>query len=191
MKVLKLAARIVALISLATVFPSYFEEVPPSRGQAKGGQATGFVFQPNDGEVLLLRRPGGGQVVIKVDPVNTGSMRVAMGTQQLPVRYRIPVHRHEHQDEILFVHQGKGTGIVGDKRLPVEPGTTIYIPHGVWHGVDNTGDAPAQIIWVVAPPGLEDYFRDIGAPPGTKREQLTEKEMIELSRKHGITVKIE
>ena len=43
----------------------------------------------------MLRPPASGQVVVKVDPVNNGSMRVAMGTQQLPRSYRIPVHRHE------------------------------------------------------------------------------------------------
>ena len=73
----------------------------------------------------------------------------------------------------------------------MKPGTTIYVPQGVWHGVENTSDAPAQIIWVIAPPGLERFFRDIGTPPGTEREPLTEEEIVEITRRHGVTVKIE
>lgn len=126
---------------------------------------------------------------IKVDPVNAGSTRLAMGTQLLPARSGIPLHRHEHEDEILFVHEGKGTGILGDERVPVEPGTTIYIPHGVWHGVDNTSDSPAQIIWVVAPPGVEGYFREAGVPPGTGCKPIPPDELAEIQRRHGMTVK--
>lgn len=74
--------------------------------------------------------------------------------------------------------------------MPVEPGSTIYIPEGVWHGVENVGAAPTQIIWVIAPPGLERFFRDIGAPPCGTRGVLSDEEMIDLNRKHGITVKI-
>ena len=139
--------------------------------------------------MLLLKRPPiEARVVVKVGPVNTGSQRVAMGTQEMPARYRIPVHRHEHQDEILFIHKGKGTGIVGNERVPLEPGTTIYIPQGVWHGVENTSEAPTEIIWVIAPPGLERFFREIGAPPGTRREPLTKEEIAEINQRHGITV---
>ena len=192
MEAIKGVSGIVAVTFLGTMLLCCSKEEQRTIEQMKEVPTTGFVLQPEEGEVLLLRRPPiGAQVTLKVDPMNTGSMRVAMGTQRLPVRYRIPVHRHEYQDEILFVHEGKGTGIVGNERVPLEPGTTIYVPQGVWHGVENTSDAPAQIIWVIAPPGLERFFRDIGELPGTEREPLTEEEMVEINRRHGITVKIE
>ncbi|MDA2923948.1 cupin domain-containing protein [Acidobacteria bacterium AH-259-L09] len=191
MKPINAVVGMVVLLSLAALllFCSSMEE--PTREQTEGEKPAGFVLQPNEGEVLLLRRPGGGRVTIKVDPVNTGSMRVAMGTQQMEVGYRIPVHQHEHQDEILFVHNGHGIAILDDERVTLEPGTTVYIPEGVWHGVDNTGDQRAEIIWVVAPPGLERFFRDAGAPPGTQLPPLTAAEMEEIGRKHGVTVRIQ
>jgi hypothetical protein len=68
----------------------------------------------------------------------------------------IPVHRHE-QDEILFVQEGGGTAIMGELRQPVEKGATIFIPKGVWHGVEKTA-SDTHLLWIVTPPGLEGVF---------------------------------
>ena len=192
MNTVKRLFAVVALIIPAGILMTCSGEVETKPAPAAGTQPRALVLQPHEGEVLVLRRPPiDGEVVIKVDPKNAGSRRMAMGTQRLPVQYRVPVHQHEHQDEILFVHEGKGTGILGEERVPVEPGTTIYVPQGMWHGVENTSDAPAQIIWVIAPPGLESFFRDIGTPPGTDRKPPTPEEMAEIHRRHGIIVKME
>ncbi|MFQ5818349.1 MAG: cupin domain-containing protein [Terriglobia bacterium] len=157
--------------------------------QAAESVGKGYVLQPGEGEVLRLGGPPGGQVIIKADPTKTGSMRMAMGIQVL--EGKIPIHLHEQQDEFLFVHTGQGIGIVGDERVPVEAGTTIYIPLGVWHGVENTGDKPAQIMWVVTPAGLEDFFREAGAPPGTELKSLTPEQFADIMRKHGMKPKRE
>ena len=85
------------------------------------------------------------------------------------------------------MHRGEGTATLGDEQAHVEPGTTIYIPQGTWHGVENTGDSPAEIVWVIAPPGLERFFRDIGAAPGSELAPLADDEMADLDRKHGTT----
>lgn len=50
---------------------------------------------------------------IKVSP-KTGSQHLIMGTSQIAGGTGIPVHMHEHEDEILFVHRGEGTAVVGD-----------------------------------------------------------------------------
>ena len=142
----------------------------------------GRILTAEEGEVL--RRPSG-RVVIKVDP-RTGSARLAMGTQDLLPGAGIRLHRHENAEEILFIHRGSGTATLGDGKRPVEPGTTIYIPAGVWHGVENSSNE-MELVWVVSPPGLEGYFREIGAPPGTELKVLTPSQMDEIARKHGTT----
>lgn len=155
-----------------------------SGGASPAMETGGFVLPRGEGEVLAVPN---GEVVIKVDP-RTGSARFAMGTQTLRAGAGIGLHIHEDEDEILFVHSGKGMGVIGDDHKPVEAGSTIFIPHGVWHGVENP-DGEVGLVWVVSPPGLESYFRDIGAPPGAPAKTLTAEQLEDLRRKHGMRSK--
>ena len=50
-------------------------------------------------------------LLIKVDP-STGSNNMALGTQQVPIRTGIRVHQHQEADEVLFVLEGTGFGIL-------------------------------------------------------------------------------
>jgi hypothetical protein len=40
-------------------------------------------------------------------------------------------------------------------------------------------------MWIVTPPGLEGFFREVGSSPGTPLKQLSPAEMEEIGRKHG------
>ena len=53
---------------------------------------------------------------------------MALGTQQVPIRTGIQVHQHQATDEVLFVLEGTGFGILDDTRVPVGKGSAIYIP---------------------------------------------------------------
>lgn len=142
----------------------------------------GFIV-PADGGEFLQRN--GNSVRIKVDFTSTHSL--AMGTQHLDPGSGIPLHRHEHEDEILFVHAGEGTAILDGTRTPVADGATVFVPHGTWHGVESTGHA-VELVWVVSPPGLEDYFRATGVHAGAP-PKLTPAELDDIGRKHGTTFK--
>ncbi|MFT3696419.1 MAG: cupin domain-containing protein [Kofleriaceae bacterium] len=148
----------------------------PSNGSA-------FVVAAEGGDVIHRK---GNTVVVKVDP-RTGSQNLAMGTQHLDPGSGIPMHRHEHEDEVLFVHEGEGVAVLEGTKTVVHTGGTIFIPHGTWHGVESTGGA-AELVWVVTPPGLEDYFRDTGVRAGDP-PTLTPAELDDIGRKHGTTFK--
>jgi mannose-6-phosphate isomerase-like protein (cupin superfamily) len=94
----------------------------------------GYVLGPTEGEHLI--RNTGSIYSIKVDP-RRGSNSMALGTQQVSIRAGIQVHQHQEADEVLFVLEGTGFGILDDTRTPVAKGSAIYIPKGVWHGVEN------------------------------------------------------
>ena len=113
----------------------------------------------NDGERLLLGRRRA-PLTIKVSP-RTGSSTLLMGTEDIRAGDGIPVHMHMNEDEILFIHGGKGVVTVGDHEDPVDTGTTIYVPRGTWHGVRNEREAstPIQLLWIFSAPGMDDYFR--------------------------------
>jgi len=77
---------------------------------------------------------------------------------------------------------------VGEHQAPVEPGSTIFIPHGVWHGVENP-EGELSLIWFVSPPGLESFFRESGSPPGAQPKNLTPEQLEDIRRKHGMRTK--
>ena len=85
---------------------------------------------------------------------------MTLWTQQVPRRTGIAIHQHQEADEVLFVLEGTGFGILGDTRVPLAKGSAIYIPKGVWHGVENP-DSELLLLFVVAPPGLEAFFREV------------------------------
>ncbi len=151
---------------------------PPS---SEGGR----VLRPGEGEVLL--RGKGNTVTIKVDP-KTGSPNMAVGTQVLDAGLGIPMHMHEREDEVLFVHGGGGVAVVGGRRETVGEGDTVYVPHGVWHGVETRGTG-IDLLWVVTPAGLEDFFREVGSPPGAPPKVLTPAQIQDIGRKHGVVFK--
>jgi mannose-6-phosphate isomerase-like protein (cupin superfamily) len=144
----------------------------------------GYVLGPTEGEHLIRNA---GSYIIKVDP-SRGSNNMALGTQQVPIRTGILVHKHQEADEVLFVLEGTGFGLLGDARMPVEKGSAIYIPKGVWHGVENP-DSELLLLWVVAPPGLEEFFRDVASAPGVSPRQLTREQLKEIAQEHGIQLK--
>jgi quercetin dioxygenase-like cupin family protein len=152
--------------------------------QAAAPDAKAYVLQSSEGETVV--RPSG-DIVIKVDPIR-GAPNIAMGTQHLKIGAGIPVHRHELMDEILLVQDGRGAAIVNDARVPIEKGSTIYVPKGQWHGFDNP-DSTLDLVWIVTPPGLEAFFREIGNPPGSPPKTLTREQFREIGQKHGTIFK--
>jgi quercetin dioxygenase-like cupin family protein len=144
----------------------------------------GYVLGPTEGEHLIRNA---GSILIKVDP-SRGSNNLALGTQQVPIHTGIQVHQHQEADEVLFVLDGVGFGILGDQRMPVKKGSAVYIPKGIWHGVENP-DSELSLLWVVAPPGLEEFFREVASAPGAPPKQLTHEQLNEIARKHGIQIK--
>ena len=144
----------------------------------------GYVLGPNEGEHLIRNA---GSILIKVDP-SRGSNNMALGTQQIPIGAGIPVHQHNEADEVLFVLEGTGFGILGDTRMSIEKGSAMYVPTGQWHGVENPR-SELSLLWAVAPPGLESFFREVSSVPGEPPKQLTREQLNDIARKHGMQFK--
>jgi quercetin dioxygenase-like cupin family protein len=144
----------------------------------------GYVLGPTEGEHLIRNA---GSLFIKVDP-SRGSNSMALGTQQVPISAGIPVHQHNEADEVLFVLEGAGFGILGDARMSIEKGSAMYVPTGAWHGVENP-DCELLLLWVVAPPGVEAFFREVSSAPGAPPKQLTRDQLSEIALKHGMQFK--
>lgn len=127
---------------------------------------------------------------IKVSP-RIGSPQLLMGSEEIASGTGIPVHMHLHEDEILFVHRGHGIATVGETEQGVGTGSTVYVPRGTWHGIRNAdGQKDAlDVLWVFSAPGMDDYFRIIGVPPGAEPRTGTASQVEEINRRHGIRYK--
>jgi len=126
--------------------------------------ATGpvVVLGPDDGESFWQPLPSVGYIVNKLTPYNTPYDSFSMGLQVLEPGAHIRRHAHERQHEVLFCYQGTGVAEVGTERHDVAPETMILVGRGVQHKVTNTGAGQMRLLWMIAPAGLEDWFRAIG-----------------------------
>ena len=59
------------------------------------------------------------------------------------IRDREPLHTHERHSLTVFVLDGQGRLILGDRVVPCRAGTVAVIPMGVPHAFVNAGKAPA------------------------------------------------
>lgn len=84
-----------------------------------------------------------------------------MGVQELPPGSRIPEHRHEHEEELMFIYAGRARITIEGKSTEVGPETAILYPQGAWHQVEAIGDGPVRMTWTFSPPGYEEVFREM------------------------------
>jgi quercetin dioxygenase-like cupin family protein len=123
------------------------------------------VIAASEGERRFLR---GGQapLLIKIDPINTGSQRMVLGSSDLPAGDMIGMHRHLQEDEILIVLRGKAEVQLAGRKYEAGPGGTVYIPQGTCIAVANAGRDTLTTIFVFSSPGFEQVLREVSSREG-------------------------
>ena len=119
---------------------------------------------PEDGKSFWQPLPSTGYVINKINPYNSPYNSFSTGLQVLEPGAHIRRHAHERSHELLFCYRGSGAADIEGQTYPVEPETMILIGRGLQHKVTNTGAEQMRLLWLIAPPGLEDWFRAIGRP---------------------------
>jgi quercetin dioxygenase-like cupin family protein len=123
------------------------------------------VIAASEGERRFLR---GGQapLLIKIDPITTGSRRMVLGSSDLPAGDMIGMHRHLQEDEILIVLRGKAEVQLAGRKYEAGPGGTVYIPQGTCIAVANAGRDTLTTIFVFSSPGFEQVLREVSSREG-------------------------
>lgn len=133
----------------------------------------------------------GARIVIKVDRISVPATSLMVAEQRLAAS-GIPVHAHVWEDEVIYILSGHGAAIVGpdQQEVPVEKGTTLYIPMGSWHGLANASQTERMEALFVTTPvkegGLGDFFRDATVKPGHPPMDLPLEELVELLEQYGM-----
>lgn len=110
---------------------------------------------------------------------------LAVVEHRFPVGALVAPHRHEHEDEISIVTDGEIGFRSGGNEVVLGAGGYIMKPRGELHAMWNAGDAPATMIEIITPAGLEHFFREVAdmvaaGPPYPP-------EASDLAERHGLS----
>jgi len=132
------------------------------------------VMQPEDGPSFWQPVPANGHADPKLVPANTGFDTLAMGYQTIASGSRVREHSHGDQVELQICFRGRGHVIVDGRHHPLVAGTACLLSYDVKHEIVNDGPDELVMLWVITPPGLENFFEAIGRPrqPGESAPAL-------------------
>jgi mannose-6-phosphate isomerase-like protein (cupin superfamily) len=118
----------------------------------------GIVVGPGEARELLAGRwwlplqaadtPGGLSMMEALVPVGTRPTRP---------------HRHRRTDEVWYILAGELTFRLGAREVVAGPGTTVIVPRGVIHQLQNAGDEAVRYLVLHLPGEQEGYFAELGA----------------------------
>lgn len=127
-----------------------------------GGGFTGrAVFvPPGEGERVWVAEE---LVTFVVTGAHTGGA-YALTDSVVPPGGAAPPHVHTREDEAFWILEGELEIVVGAEVFRAVAGSFVHLPRGVLHTYRNVGAAPARFLTLMAPAGLERFFREVGTP---------------------------
>jgi quercetin dioxygenase-like cupin family protein len=76
-----------------------------------------------------------------------------------------PPHRHAREDEAFYILTGRFLVVVDGQSHELEPGDYAYVPRGIVHAFKNINDAPARLLILLSPSGVEAFYREMADLP--------------------------
>ena len=148
---------------------------PSARGatvavqKKKGGTSQGGAGDPKiikAGAVKPYPILGGkGEVALYLD--GTGGAPGSVQRLEAEAGAKVPPHKHDTSDEILYILSGRGQMTVAGQTLPVTAGDAVHLPLGVEHALEVSEKLVA--VQLYAPGGPEQRFKTPPQqPPATK-----------------------
>jgi len=134
----------------------------PDRADRVRGRAV--VVQPGDGPSYWQPVPANGHADPALYPARTGFTGHSMGFQTIAPGCRVREHSHGDQVELQICFRGTGHVLVDGVSHRLVPGTACFLGYDVRHEIVNDSPDDLVMLWVISPPGLEDFFRTIGRP---------------------------
>jgi quercetin dioxygenase-like cupin family protein len=109
------------------------------------------------GDGMTLRNPVGGTIRLMLRGPDTGGSLTALETTAAPGEGP-PLHRHADEDELLYVIDGRFRFRLEDDVSEAAAGALVFVPRRVRHTWQNVADAPARMLVVFTPSGMEQFF---------------------------------
>ena len=121
-------------------------------------QTTPYSLEPGKGRKLDWR---GAEVVAKATTEQTGGM-FNLFEMICPAGFATSLDIHYVEDIAVFVLEGTLTFFWGEERKEAISGSYFYQPRGVPHGFRVNENAPAKILYMSLPAGMDRFIVGCG-----------------------------
>src|SRR5262249_55494101 len=105
-----------------------------------------------------------------------------------------PAHVHHREHEAFYVLEGELQFHVDGRSLTAGTGSWITLAKGSLHHFRNVGAAPAKMLILVTPSGLERFFLEVGREAGDGESGAPTPEDIEkllaTAPKYGLEIRL-
>jgi quercetin dioxygenase-like cupin family protein len=119
------------------------------------GEPRAFAVGP--GEAETARSPIGGDVTFIARGEQTNGAFTVLEIA-IPPGEGPPLHVHTREDESVYVLAGELRWKL-DRELRATPaGSFVFIPRGLAHTFQNTGEEPGRMLVTFTPAGMEDFL---------------------------------
>lgn len=126
--------------------------------------------------------PGGLRLEVHLGGEETAGA-FCLTTDEPPVGWRLPAHRHRREAETMHVIDGLFEVSVEQVEHRLSAGQTLHVPAGVAHATRNIGDRRGRRLVVYSPAGMERFFLEAGAD--TQAEQIDGSAALLAATRHG------
>lgn len=76
---------------------------------------------------------------------------------------KAPAHTHTYE-EAIYVLEGEGIAHIDGRRIPIVEGSSIFLPPGTSHSLENTEEDTLKILGSLSPPGSPGDRREVAKP---------------------------
>ena len=161
----------------------------PKIGFAQGisESGKGIVVHEDEGEHIVTRRKV--PITVKISKAKHGVDNISFCIEDMIPGRKMRIHKHLNNDELIFIHRGEGTFTLDEQSIEVKTGDVIFVPRGIWHGLDNTGKENLQMVFQYSPAGFEEYFIENGTRVGMQAKERTDEEYAMTEKKYGMVYK--
>ncbi len=147
----------------------------------------GIVVRESEGIHILTRRKV--PITIKISKAKHGVDNISFCIEDMIPGRKMRIHKHLNNDELIFIHKGKGTLTLDEESIQVKTGDVVFVPRDTWHGLDNTGKKNLLMVFQYSPAGFEEYFIENGTLVGMPDKVKTEEEYAITYKKYGMVYK--
>ena len=148
----------------------------------------GIVVHEDEGiHILTGRRKV--PITIKISKTKHGVDGISFCVEDMSPGRKMRIHKHLNNDELIFIHKGEGILTLDEESIEVKTGDVVFVPRGIWHGLDNTGKENLLMVFQYSPAGFEEYFIENGTQVGMPAKEKTEAEYTITEKKYGMVYK--